>query len=935
MAAVWGRAACSPASPPVSPPFSLHRDLCRLLHSLAAPFFEYNPGRDISAHNSRIQELSRLGRVEEARRLFDEMPQRDTFSWNSMISAYLRRGMVEESRALFDVFPGRNVWTWTILMSGYARVGHIDEARRLFDAMPERNAVSWNAMISGYVQNGDIASARRLFERMTERNVITWNSLINGCCRAHLMAQARELFERMPDRDLASWTIMISGYVQIEQFGEACWMFLRMRHGGGVPDQPSFVAVLSAVMGLSDLKLLESLRTLAIKANFEGDVVVGTSILNVYTRCNTALDLASHFFEGMPDRNEYSWSTMISALSQNGRLDDAILVYNKDPQKSIPSRCAMLTGYAQHGKIHEARQFFEQNPDPHVVYWNAMIAGFTQNRMIEEAMDLFDRMPVRNIITWAAMIAGCAQNGKNREALELLSELHRLGMLPSYPCLTSAFFACGNIGMLEMGRQIHTLAVKVGSQFNSYVCNGLITMYARCKNSDDLAQIFNRMSVRDTVSWNSLIAGLSQNDLLEDARNAFERMPHRDVVSWTAIISAYVQAGQGNEALRFFLRMLHEGMKPNPSTITGLLSSCGALGATKLGCQVHCLAGKLGLELNVFVCNALISMYFKCGCVDAFRVFDEMPECDVITWNAVLAGCAQHGFGREAIEFFEQMKSEGVLPDQATFVSVLCACSHAGLVDEGWQYFNSMSRDYNLMPLNGHYACMVDLLGRAGRLYEAENLIDDMPIEPDSVVWGALLSACRIHQNVELGRKVAERLFQMEPENSGNYVLLSNIYASLCMWDEVGKVRKLMKDQGVSKEPGSSWMQVKNRLHSFVTGDIQHEQLEEIHATLKEFYTKLKATGYIPETNYVLHDIEEEQKENVLLHHSEKLAIAFGLLNTPNGTPIQIMKNLRICGDCHNFIKFISKETGREIDVRDGNRFHHFKDGTCSCGDYW
>lgn len=936
MAVAVCRRVVSPSWSASYPPTVARRGLRRFFRGLAAlPVSEYSPGCDIAAFNYHIQELGRLGRTEEARRLFDGMPQRDVVTWNSMIAAYSYRGLADEARTLFDSFAGRNIRTWTILVSGYAKGGQIDEARRLFDVMPERNVVSWNAMISGYVQNGDITSARHLFDQMPDRNVVSWNSMITGYCHARLMSEAHELFETMPEKNLVSWTVMISGFVQIEKFREAWDVFLQMLRKGVRPDQSNFVAATSAVTGLGNLKLLESLRTLAMKANFEGDVVVGTAILNMYTRYDTRLDLAFRFFEGMPEKNEYSWSTMISALSQIGRLDDAISVYDKDPEKSIPSRCAMLTGYAQNGRVHEARELFERILNPTVVSWNAMIAGYAQNGMMEEAMELFDRMPVRNSITWAAMISGCAQNGKNEESLQLLAELHRRGMLPSHSCLTTSFFACGNIGALEVGRQVHSLAIKVGSHFNSYVGNALITMYSKCKNLGDVAQVFSRMKVRDTVSWNSLIAGLSQNSMLEDARNAFEQMPHRDVVSWTAMISAYVQAGQGNEALEIFLRMQREGIKPNSSTLAGLLSTCAGLGATKLGRQIHCLAVELGLELDIFVCNALITMYFKCGCVDAFGVFDDMPERDIVSWNSVLAGCAQHGFGKEAIELFEQMKAEGVLPNHVTFVAVLCACSHAGLVDEGRHYFSSMSSDYGLMPLNGHYACMVDLLGRAGHLCEAENLISDMPIEPDSVVWGALLGACRIHQNAELGRKVAERLFQMEPGNSGNYVLLSNIYASLGMWDEVGKVRKLMRDRGVSKEPGCSWTQIKNRLQYFVTGDRQHEQIEDMHALLKEFYGKLKANGYLPETSCVLHDIEEEQKENVLLSHSEKLAVAYTLLNTPGGTPIQIIKNLRICGDCHTFIKFVSKETGREIDVRDGNRFHHFIDGACSCGDYW
>ncbi|XP_058087738.1 pentatricopeptide repeat-containing protein At4g02750-like [Magnolia sinica] len=905
----------------------------RTFSTSALPIFQ-NPEKDLFLCNSTIMQLARLGRVDDARKVFEEMPQRDSVTWNSMVTGYSQNRRVDDARALFDAFQGKNVRTWTAVLTGYARNGRIGEARRLFDEMPERNVISWNAMISGYVQNGDVDSARRLFDEMPERNVASWNSIITGYCHCHRMVEGRTLFNQMPVRDLVSWTVMISGYVRIGEYAEAWRLFWNMRRVGVVPDQSNFAATLSAVTNLNELGLIVNLHTLAIKTGFDRDVVVGTAILNGYTR-NAELGLAIQFFEAMPERNEYSWTTIITAFSQSGRLDDAVMLYERVPEQTVASRTAMMTAYAQHGRIHEARLLFEQIPHPNTVTWNAMLSGYAQNGMIEEADEIFRRMPIRNDISLAAMISGCAQNGRSEEALELLSELHRSGSVPSHSCFTSALSACANIGALEIGRQIHALAAKTGSQFNSYVGNGLITMYARCKNVEDVSQVFSTMRTKDIVSWNSLIAGLSQNHMLDDARTTFEKMPDRDVVSWTAMISAYVQAGHGVEAMEVFAGMLCSGTKPNTSTVTSILSACASLGATKLGKQIHCLIFKLGLEADIFVGNALISMYFKCGCADAIWVFNEMPERDVVTWNSVLDGCAHHGFGKEAVEIFEQMKAEGVLPNQVSFVGLLCACSHAGLIDEGWHYFNSMSRDYGLMPLEAHYACMVDLLGRAGHLYEAEALIENMPIEPDSVVWGALLGACKIHQNIELGRRVAEKLFALEPQNSGTYILLSNIYASLGLWNEVGEVRKVMKDRGVTKEPGFSWIQIKNKVHCFVTGDKNHEQTEEIFLTLKELYGRLKAVGYVPDTNFVLHDVEEEQKENALLYHSEKLAIAYGLLNTPSGTPIQIMKNLRICGDCHTFAKYVSGVTEREIDIRDGKRFHHFRCGSCSCGDYW
>ncbi|PKA64296.1 Pentatricopeptide repeat-containing protein [Apostasia shenzhenica] len=913
----------------------MSRHLRRLLSFSTLPGYEFPGKGETFLLNSKIRDLAKHGRMDEARRVFDSMPHRDATTWNFMINGFSENGMIDEARSLFDAFAGKNVRTWTALISGYAKQGRIEDAHLLFESMSERNVISWNAMISGYVQNREMEKACQLFDEMPERDIASWNSIITGYCHEHRMAEARKLFALMPERDLVSWTVMISGYAQIGSYNEAWRFFHGMMSDGLTPDKSSFVAAVSAVLDLCDKDILESLRSLAIKANFEGDVVVGTVILNAYARDRENLDLAVKFFDEMQEKNDYTWSTMISAFSHVGNLDKAISYYARDPQKYVASKTALLTGFARNGHIHEARSLFDQIPNPNVVSWNAMITGYTQNGMLDEAMELFGRMPVKNSITWATMISGFSHNGKNEEALQLLSQQHGLRMLPTVSSFTSGLFACCNIGDTEKGRQLHSLAIKAGFQHNSYINNGLITMYAKSKKMEEVNQVFMWMKARDTASWNSLIGALSENYLLEDARAAFEKMPYRDVVSWTAIISAYVQVEHGEEALKLFLKMMGEGITPHSPTIASLITACGSLCSTKLGQQIHGLAIKLGLDSELFVGNSLIAMYFKCGNTESFCIFDAMENHDIVTWNSMLVGCAQHGFGREAIEIFEQMSTEGISPNQASFVALLSACSHAGLVEEGRHYFKSMIKNYAIEPLKGHYGCMVDLLGRAGHLEEAKELIDGMPIQPDSVIWRALLGSCRIHRNVEIGRKAAEKLFEMEPQNCSNYVLLSNSYAALGMWDEVGELRTMMRERGVRKEPGCSWMQIKSKMHCFITGDKQHEQIEQINDLLEELYGRLRAVGYIPNTSFALHDVEEEQKENAVLYHSEKLAVAYALLRTAKCAPIQIMKNIRICGDCHTFIKFVSKISEREIDIRDGNRFHHFKDGICSCGDYW
>ncbi|XP_057869692.1 pentatricopeptide repeat-containing protein At3g26782, mitochondrial-like [Cryptomeria japonica] len=329
-------------------------------------------------------------------------------------------------------------------------------------------------------------------------------------------------------------------------------------------------------------------------------------------------------------------------------------------------------------------------------------------------------------------------------------------------------------------------------------------------------------------------------------------------------------------------------------------------------------------------------MYAKCGSIQKAReLFDKMNHPRKVSWNAMIAGYAMHGYGKDALKLFELMELSGSNPNHVSFVSVLFACSHAGFINDGCKYFNLMSCSYCIMPTIDHYVCMIDLLGRAGYLEEALNFIIKMPIKLDAVAWKCLLGACRTHKNIGLGEFVATLLFESDAENDAPYVLLSNIYAELGSWGSFQKVRNLMKDRGIKKNPGCSWIEVHKMVHVFCVGDRSHPQTEEIYAKLEKLSWEMKAAGYNTDTGYALNDVEEEEKELLLCHHSEKLAIAFGLLNTFPGTTIRIVKNLRVCNDCHTATKFISKVAGREIIVRDANRFHHFKLGQCSCGDYW
>ncbi|XP_028078027.1 putative pentatricopeptide repeat-containing protein At3g13770, mitochondrial [Camellia sinensis] len=425
---------------------------------------------------------------------------------------------------------------------------------------------------------------------------------------------------------------------------------------------------------------------------------------------------------------------------------------------------------------------------------------------------------------------------------------------------------------------------------------------------------------------------------IHEAQGVFEGLPERDVVSCTAIISGYAQLGLDEEAIELFRRLLREGMTCNYVTYASVLTALSGLAAVDHGKQLHNHVLRSEMPSYVVLQNSLIDMYSKCGNLTySRRIFDNLSERTVISWNAMLAGYSKHGRGREVVELFELMREEKkVKPDSITFLAVLSGCSHGGFEDRGLEIFDQMvSGKGGVEPEIEHYGCVVDLLGRSGQVEKAFGFIKQMPFKPTAAIWGSLLGACRVHSNVDIGELVAKRLLEIEPENAGNYVILSNLYASAGRWEDVRGVRELMNEKAVVKEPGRSWIELNQTLHTFHASDRTHPRKEEVFEKVRELLVKIKEAGYVPDLSCVLHDVDEEQKEKILLVHSEKLALAFGLIDTAEGKPVQVMKNLRICVDCHNFAKFVSKVYRREVFLRDKNRFHHIVGGICSCGDYW
>ncbi|XP_022853749.1 putative pentatricopeptide repeat-containing protein At3g49142 [Olea europaea var. sylvestris] len=587
--------------------------------------------------------------------------------------------------------------------------------------------------------------------------------------------------------------------------------------------------------------------------------------------------------------------------------------------------------------------------------------------------NIFDKIPERNNVIFNVMIRSYVNNQFYKDAIFMYKSMLFCGVVPDHYTLPCMLKACSSLNNLLVGVQIHSPAVKKGLDLTLFTGNGLIAMYGKCGFLVDARHVLDAMPYRDIVSWNSMVAGYAQNGRFDDAlevckemgllgvkpdsgtmaslspavtntskenvmfvKEMFMSVAREELVAWNVMIAVYSNNSMPREAVELYLQMEAQRLEPDAITIASVLPACGDLSAVSLGMRVHEFVETKGLRPNLSVENALIDMYAKCGCLsEAREVFDGMQLRDVVSWTSLMSAYGRSGEGHRAIELFANFQDLDLIPDSIAFVSVLSACSHAGLLSEGRQYYRLMTDEYKIVPRLEHCACMVDLLGRAGQVEEAYNFISQMPMEPNDRVWGALLNACHVYNNMDIGIVAADHLFQLAPEQSGYYVLLSNIYAKAGRWKDVASIRSIMKGRGIKKVPGVSNVELHNQVHTFLAGDRWHPQSMKIYEELDVLVGKMKEAGYIPKTDTTLHDVEEEDKENHLAVHSEKLAIVFAIINTEPGAQIRVTKNLRVCEDCHIAIKFMSKITERKIALRDSNRYHHYENGICSCGDYW
>ncbi|XP_051217775.1 pentatricopeptide repeat-containing protein At3g63370, chloroplastic [Lolium perenne] len=829
------------------------------------------------------------------------------------------------------------------------------------------------------------------------------------------VADARRLFDGMSGRTVFSWNALIGAYLSSGSAGEALGVYQAMRESatlGAVPDGCTLASVLKACGVAGDWRCGCEVHGLAVKNGLDGSTLVANALIAMYARCNM-LDSAVRVFEWLHDgRDVASWNSLISGCLQNGMFLRALDLFRGMQRAGLSMNSYTTVGVlqictelAQLNLGRELHAALLKSGSEVSIQSNALLVMYTKCGRVDSAQKVFREIDEKDHISWNSMLSCYVQNGLYVEAVKFLGEMLEGDFQPDHACIVSLCSAVGHLGWLINGREVHAYAIKQRLDTDTQVGNTFLDMYMKCRCLEYSVRIFDRMRIKDHISWTTVITCYAQSsqhlkalekfrealkegikvdamlmgsileassglknillakqlhcyairhgllDLVQKnrmidmygecgevyhSRKMFDTVEERDIVTWTSMINSYTSNGLLNEAVALFAE-LQTDIQPDSVALVSIIGAIADLSSLAKGKEVHGFLIRNNFRMEGAMASSLVDMYSGCGSMsNALRLFDATKCKDVVLWTAIINAAGMHGHGKQALDLFKRMLETGVAPDHISFLALLYACSHSKLVDEGKCYLDMMRSIYRLEPWQEHYACVVDLLGRSGQTEDAYEFIKSMPSEPKSVVWCALLGACRVHRNHELAVVAANKLLELEPDNPGNYVLVSNVYAEMGKWNSAKEVRARISERGLRKDPACSWIEIRNKVHTFTARDHSHRDAERIHLKLAEITEKLrKEGGYIEDTRFVLHDVSEEEKIDVLHRHSERLAIAFGLITTHPGTPLRIAKNLRVCGDCHEFTKLVSKLFEREIVVRDANRFHHFRGGSCSCGDFW
>ncbi|CAN8244824.1 unnamed protein product [Cochlearia groenlandica] len=807
-----------------------------------------------------------------------------TFVLNCLLQVYINSRDLVYACKVFDGMPVRDVVSWNKMINCYAKCNEMVKANYFFKTMPLRDVVSWNSMLSGYLQNGE--SLKAIVEVFVEmgrsgiefdgrtfaiilkvcsfseetslglqihgivvrsgydNDVVAASALLDMYAKCKRFDDSLSVFQSIPDKNSISWSAIIAGCVQNNLLSLALKLFKEMQKVGGGVSQSIYASVLRSCAALAKQGLGGQLHAHALKSDFAADGIVRTATLDMYAKCDNMQD-AQILFDKSENLNRQSYNAMITGYSQEEHGFKALLVFQRlmlsglGPDEislsGVFRACALVKGLSEGLQVYSLA--IKSNLSLDVCVANAAIDMYGKCQALAEAFRVFDEMRRRDDVSWNAIIAAHEQNGKRCETLSLFVSMIRSRVEPDEFTFGSVLKACAG-GSLGYGMEIHSSIVKSGMSWNSSVGCSLIDMYSKCGMIEEAEKIHSRLFLRGNVPG---------------TMGEFEKMHNKRLqemcVSWNSIISGYVMKEQSEDAQTLFTQMMETGVTPDKFTYATILDTCANLASAGLGKQIHGQVIKKELQSDVYICSTLVDMYSKCGHLhDSRLMFEKARKRDFVTWNAMICGYAHHGKGEEALELFERMKLENIKPNHVTFISILRACAHMGLIEKGLEYFYAMKREYGLDPQLPHYSNMVDILGKSGKVKKALELIREMPFEADDVMWRTLLGVCTIHRNnVEIAEESAAALLRLDPQDSSAYTLLSNVYADAGMWEKVSETRRSMRGLKLKKEPGCSWVEIKDEFHVFLVGDKAHPRWEEIYDELCLVYSEMDDTSLVPE----------------------------------------------------------------------------------------
>ncbi len=715
-----------------------------------------------------------LQRLEHGRQIHQQIIhggcESDVYVSNCLVDMYCKCGSIEEAQMVFDRMATRNVVSWGSMIFGLVKCGQAQKGLDLFRQMQqegvEPNPVSFVGVLNACAMLGALEEGKHVHEQIVrcgfESNVFVGSTLTCMYAKCGSIEDARRVFNKMPTHNVVAWNAMISGHLRCGQGHKALELFQQMQYEGMMPDRFTFVQVLNACASLQALEEGRRIHTQIIQSGCELDVYVANGLVDMYAKCKSIQD-AQKVFDRMPIRDVFAWNAMILGHVKCGQGQKALALSHRMKQEQVEpdavtfvgvlNACASLMALEEGSHVHQ--EIIQGGFDSNEFVVSSLVDMYAKCGNLENAWKVLNKMATttHSVVVWNAMVSGHVKCGLGQKALEVFQQMQREGVEPDAVTFVGVLNACASVGALDEGRQIEEQIMQLGFEYEDFVGNSLIDMYAKCGSIEDAWRVFNRMPMHNVVAWNALILG-------------------------------HVKCGQGHKALELFQQMQQECVEPDKVTFMGVVNACASVAALEEGRHVEQQIIECGCDSDDFVGSSLIDMYAKCGSLeDACRVFNKMPTCDIVSWNAMLQGYAMHGHANKALEHFEEMCKEGVHIDNVTFLSLLSACNHAGLVNEGLHYFESLSLVCGVSATVEHYASMVDLLGRAGCLDMAQDLVKNMPCEPNSIVWKALLGACRIHGNVEMGEHIAKQALKVDPGNAAGYVLPSNIDAAAGKWD--------------------------------------------------------------------------------------------------------------------------------------------------------